>query len=169
MGSGSLMAHDKWTAWPQVTNKRFLAMHASQMPGVELETSCNNLSTNEQGEERHVIWLSPGCTDISGRRSLRAMSHVGGGRRTKISAVIHQLMEGWRMRWLIQLPRCIGLARIGFLIPSAVRITNAAQAIIVASVAHYHVHLTDSVIGWDVNRFVLNWDNQTSIEMSRTC
>ena len=48
MGSGNLMAQDRWTAWPHVTSKRFFAMQASQIPGVVFGTSCNKLQEQKK-------------------------------------------------------------------------------------------------------------------------
>ena len=49
----------------------------------------------------------------------------------------------------------VRFARIGFFIPSAIRIADAAEAIIVTTVAHDNVDLPDAVIRRSVNGFVL--------------
>ncbi len=49
----------------------------------------------------------------------------------------------------------VRFARIGFFIPSAIRIADAAEAIIVTAVAHDNVDLPDAVIRRSVNGFVL--------------
>lgn len=130
MGSGSLMAQDKWTAWPHVTSSRFLAMHASQIPGEELETSCSKLS---------IVF----CFCFEKKYPQKMESNVN-------RCVSNGLQ--------IQLPRSVRFARIGLFIPTAVRISYAAQAVVVAAVAHDHVDLTDSMVRCGVNRFVLDED-----------
>lgn len=53
------------------------------------------------------------------------------------------------------LPRSVGFAGVGFLVPSAVRVTDASKAVIVAAVAHDDVHLADAMIRRGVNGFML--------------
>lgn len=140
MGSGNLMAQDKWTAWPHVTSSRFLAMQASQIPGDELETSCSNLS----------IDFVVGARIIERTREMK---------RKNVSGCLKCFGTdsdcGPCPCRKIQLPRCVWFTRVGLFIPAAVRIAYAAEAVVVASVAHDHVDLADPVIRRGVNRLVL--------------
>ena len=53
------------------------------------------------------------------------------------------------------LPRSVGFTRVGLFVPAAIRISDAAQAIVVTPVAHDNIDLTNSMIRSGVNRFVL--------------
>lgn len=53
-------------------------------------------------------------------------------------------------------PGGIGLARVGFLVPSAVRIADTAQAVVVAAVAHDDVDLAQPMVRRHVDRLVLH-------------
>jgi hypothetical protein len=67
-----------------------------------------------------------------------AVAHVHG-------AVRNVLQQPWRV-WL---------AHVGILVPSAVRIVDASQAVVVSSVAHHQVHLFYSEVRRDEQSFVL--------------
>ncbi len=58
------------------------------------------------------------------------------------------------------LPRSVGFTRVGFFIPTAVRIADASQAVVVTSVTHDHVDLANSMVRSGVNRFVLLCQNE---------
>lgn len=44
------------------------------------------------------------------------------------------------------IPRFVGLAHVGILVPATVGVMGATQAVVVAAVAHEEVHLTHSHI-----------------------
>lgn len=54
----------------------------------------------------------------------------------------------------LNLPRRVGFARVGVLVPSAIRIMNASKTIVVSSGAHNEINLLDAMIGSDVELLV---------------
>jgi hypothetical protein len=98
---------------------------------------------------RHLAatyWL----IDSSGRRRRKKKRNVNG--RSKMCVRLLRISVNALQ---IQLPMSVRFTRVGFFIPAAVWISYAAQAIVVTSITHDHIDLTDPVIRCGVNGLVL--------------